>query len=174
MLLLIYNIMSILVPGIFCVLNHGTSLPIGQNNSLSRYKYYGFLVLFIPILPWIFYVQLSLTNLEISRLTDSYRRKKINIREFILKNSNLNEKAIFMDKLVSNIKVLEACLGAIPQLILLSSFVFFLDVDLFGSFGRYSYFYSIANSIVAEDNLERTFFFMVTLLMSLVCNSSFY
>ena len=165
--------LSIFIPGIFCALNHGTILLISPKSSLSRLTLYTLIVLFIPILPWIFYVYLSLTNLKILRLTERYRQKKLNIREFILRNSDLNERAIHMEQLVSNIKVLEACLGGIPQLILLSSFVFFLNVDLFGSFGRYSYFYSIANSIIEEESWNHTVFFIISLMMSLVCVISF-
>ena len=83
-------------------------------------------------------IKLAMLKRKLQCLREDYKNKKITAEKYFCGSPKLEEKIKEGVQLVANAKLLEGTLEAIPQLMILSSLIFFWRVYFVGYKGRYT------------------------------------
>ena len=113
-----------LVVGLYCFINKDIMFKNTYKSYSTRIAFSSLLILLFPILPLLYLVKLAMTKRKMNLLTENYKSKKITAEEYFHISQILHARIEEMDQLVANTKILEGTLEAIPQLVILSSFIF--------------------------------------------------
>ena len=138
---------GVIAIGLYSFINRNVMISIKWSSPIYHHLFNRLLLLISPLLYIFYFIKLSITEIKLFMIEENYKKKKISSQRFSVGTMKLGEGLKEMRKLSANIKILEANLGCIIQLIFLISFLFFWNLDLYGSLANYTYFWSVANSI---------------------------
>ena len=135
-------VLSHVVTGAFCFLHRHKFLPPTTPILL---------LLTWPLLPLFLHFKLIQLKAKMYLLIKQFDKTK-NALVFLLEKQEIERKIETLHQIKANVKVLEATLEAIPQIIFLVSIVSFRFFNYYNSGRQYSYFFSVARTIFGDDS----------------------
>ena len=158
-------ITSHVATGIYCFIHRHKLMP----HNLSGIRKVIFNILLVanfPFLPLFLHFRLTALRVQMYQVQKKLEESK-NLAAFILEKGDLETEIETLNRLKANVKLLEATLESIPQIIFIMSFLSFLDFSYFVSGRRYSYSFGVARTIFG-NNINKKVIFILGTLMSFV------
>ena len=156
---------SHLATGIYCLIHRHKLMPHNLG-GIRKAIFNILLILNFPFLPLFLHFRLSTLRIQMFEMRKKFEESK-NLAAFILEKVDLEIEIETLHQLKTNVKLLEATLESIPQIIFIVSFLSFLQFSYFVHGRRYSYSFGVAKTIMGND-INTTIIFILGTLMSLI------
>ena len=159
------HVTSQVATGIYCLLHRHKLMPHNLR-GIRKVVFNVLLLLNFPFLPLFLHFRLAAARLQMQQVKKKFEEDK-SLTSFLLERGDLETEIETLHMLKANVKLLEATLESIPQIVFLMSFLSFLRFNYFVSGRRYSYNFGVANTILG-NNLNTQIIFILGTFMSLV------
>ena len=151
----------------YCFANR-ERLATRPTDTLRRAFYDCVLFILSPFLPICFQMRVLGLRQQTSDLKNKFLKQK-DIDNFLVKQACIEKDLQPLSMIFSNARLLENILEDISQLVILCSLLAFYDFSYITPYGkRFSYFYSIARSLLTAENKGKTVFYFGSIFLSLV------
>ena len=151
--------------GVYCLIHRHKLMPHNLS-GIRKIIFNILLVVNFPFLPLFLHFRLSALRVQMYQVQKRFEESK-NLATFILEKGDLETEIETLHQLKANVKLLEATLESIPQIIFIMSFISFFDFSYFVSGRRYSYSFGVARTILG-NNINTQVIFIFGTFMSLV------
>lgn len=133
-----FVILTHILTGMLCFLRREEVFPLARMTPRSRGCYALLLLLLCPLLPIFFMMRLAFLQRRLQRTTTGYLRGEVSCEELVLMRQDMEGRCRPIVTCLASVRLIEGSFEAIPQLLVLSSFISFWKVYFYASRGELS------------------------------------